>query len=122
MQSKQRRSRRWLIGVISVSFVVLLSLAFHKGRDIVAMTGKSTDGKSARIVGYRDGPFEDYAGDLVLYAADGKLVLRTNLVGGRDSIEDIPAEFLPLEIDGDAVHLQAEGWHHHGTNEFKFPK
>jgi hypothetical protein len=123
MQSKRLSSRKWLIGIIAVSVAMVLTLAFHKGRDVVVRTAKAADGKSAAIVGYRHGSFEDYAADLVLYAPDGKVVLRTNLIpGGRDSLEDIPHELLSMEIRSNAVHLEAVGNHYRGTNEFRFPK
>jgi len=118
MQSKRRN---WLIGIITLSIAIVLTMAFHKGHDVVIITAKSSDGKSANIVGYKDGPYEAYSADLILYAADGKIVQRTNLIQGRDAMEDIPIEFLSLEFKDEVVHLKAAGNHYHGTNKFKFP-
>jgi hypothetical protein len=121
VQTKRRNLGRWLIGLTIVSIAVVLTLAFHKGRDVVMMNSKSSDGKSASIVGYKDGLYEAYSADLILYAPDGKIAQRTNLIQGRDAMEDIPIEFLSLEFKDEVVHLKAAGNHYHGTNKFKFP-
>lgn len=110
------------MGIALFALGVACSISGCKRQDVPVRTTKSITGKSASIVAYKDSIiFGSYSADLVLHSVDGRVVLRTNLIQGRDGIEDIPIEFFSLEFTNDVVHIGTQGIHYHGTNEIKFP-
>ena len=113
--------KRAIIVVALLIICGVITLFFYKGADVTVLETKSPAGVSAIIYGYRDGLILGmWSADLMVRSKDGQIILRTNLLRGRDALEDIRIEFLSLEFRGDAVHLDARGVHYQGTNEFRF--
>jgi hypothetical protein len=108
-----------------VTLALLLALGLSlmygcKRQDTVVRTASSASGDSASIVAYRDSILGTYSADLVIHSRDGRIILRTNLIQSRDSIEDIPIEFFSLKFNANVVQIGTRAVHYRGPTEFTF--
>ena len=110
-----------IFGGIAVLFLAAAGrLATRASEDIVIIEGKSDTGMSASIVARMDDlVFRTYSGDLLVRAADGRIILRTNLMEALDSPGDVRFEFGSIDIKNDTVYLNVRGLDYRGITEFK---
>lgn len=104
-----------------LGIVALSILGACSGKDIPVRTSANPDGVTATILAYHDGILGTCAADLVLRAPGGAILLRTNLLRGRDSIEDVRLEFGALSFRDGVVQLTAQKIHYHGPESFYIP-